>query len=272
MVNQMDCKTAVDNISAYLDKSLDEHELNEFQSHLKACTKCSSELQAFQAIVSEAQTFEPVQAPESLWARIENELDTPRRPFYTIVLNRIKDLKEKVDSLVKIPAPAFKLAGVMAVLIIGVFVGRYFLPVPNGSQLTEEVIPQSPEVQMVANRTNKFVEKSKILFLGFVNADTADVEESNWQTEKKVAQNLVREAAVLKNDLTPYRNERLNVLIEELELILLEIANLEEEYDVENIEMIKTGIDRKALMLKIHLHDLHDKPLLQQKRPAGNVL
>ena len=79
----------------------------------------------------------------------------------------------------------------------------------------------------------------------------------------------MKEAAFLKGGLARSKNERVKQLVEELELILLEIANLEEEQDVENIELIKSGIDRKALLLKIYLHDLN--PEQNQKSPK-NIL
>ena len=65
------------------------------------------------------------------------------------------------------------------------------------------------------------------------------------------------------------KNERVKQLVEELELILLEIANLEEEQDIENIELIKSGIDRKALLLKIYLHDLNPE---QNRKSTKNIL
>ncbi len=272
----MNCKIFEDKIWDYLDGSLADNVRQDCQSHLTDCSKCSAELEASKAILSEARSIEKAKAPDLLWQRIEAELDAPRVPFYSAIRDPMVKLMTIFENLLATPAPALKIAGVLAILTIGVFVGRHLFPSRTPDRMAEQLMTQNPKVQMVANRTNDFVEKSKILFLGFVNADPADAEESDWTTEKRVAQNLVRKAAVLKDDLAEFRNERLRLLIEELEIILLEISNLEETYDMENVDLIKSGIDHKGLMLKIHLHDLADNSLEQQKsesknRPDGKI-
>ncbi len=125
---------------------------------------------------------------------------------------------------------------------------------------------KSVTIKLISQRTEHYLEKSTILFLGIVNAESAREENSDWSTEKRVARNLMKEAAFLKGGLSRMKNERVKQLVEELELILLEIANLEEKQDVENIELIKSGIDRKALLLKIYLHDLNPEQNQKSKK------
>ena len=52
--------------------------------------------------------------------------------------------------------------------------------------------------------------------------------------------------------------EVLKVLVEELETILIEIANLEEQEDLPDIELIRDGVDRKGILLKINIHQMGD--------------
>ena len=42
----------------------------------------------------------------------------------------------------------------------------------------------------------------------------------------------------------------------DLEVILLEIANLETEYDLPTIEMVKSGVDRRGVLLKINIEEM----------------
>ena len=265
----MICKDVQKNLSDYLEKRLPDSRQTKFEKHLKVCMNCSAELEALKMIVAEASSLERVVAPDSLWTRIESELDVTDEPFLTKVSNEVTELRERFGRLFKFPVPAIRMAGVLAVLLIGIFLGRTFFSTRENANLVRQTDVERAELKLISQRTEHYLEKSTILFLGIVNAESPQEENSDWSTEKRVAQNLMKEAAFLKGGLSRMKNERVKQLVEELELILLEIANLEEEQDVENIELIKSGIDRKALLLKIYLHDLNPE---QNQKSTKNIL
>ncbi len=261
---KMICKDVQKKLSEYLEKRLPGPRQTKFEKHLKECANCSAELEALKRIVSEASSFERVTAPDSLWTRIESELDVTDEPFPQRISNKITELSERVAGLVRFPVPLIQAAGVFAILLIGIFLGRNFFPTSENENLRPTDVEQA-ELKLVSQRTEHYLDKSAMLFLGIVNAESPQEGNSNWDTEKRVARNLIKEAAFLKGGLSRAKNERVKQLVEELELILLEIANLEEKQDVENIELIKSGIDRKGLLLKIHLQDLNPKQDLKSK-------
>lgn len=263
----MDCITFEKKIPDYLEQNLADLERRAFQEHNRACSKCAADLEAFETIASEASSFEKLHASETLWENIEAQLDAPPLPFLNKILRTPGELKEK---FFRIPAPVFQLAAVSAVLIAGIFIGRHFSPTAQ-KDFAQQTQQQS-DVRLIARRADSFVEKSKVLFLGIVNADVTHIKDSDWNSEKRMAQNLVKQAAVLKDELSSIRQERLKLLIEELELILLEISHIEEEYDAENIELIKSGIDQKGLLLKITLHDLSEEKLSSEKALQKQIL
>lgn len=43
----MDCKEAENLVTAYINKSMDLHELREFLAHVKSCSSCYDELQTY---------------------------------------------------------------------------------------------------------------------------------------------------------------------------------------------------------------------------------
>jgi len=265
----MICKNVQKNLSDYFDKRLPDSRQAKFEKHLKECVNCSAELAALKIIVAEASSLERIAAPDFLWTRIESELEVSDEPFLTKVSNEVTELRERFGRLFKFPIPAIRIAGVLAVLLIGIFLGRTFFSTRESANLVRQTDVERAELKLISQRTEHYLEKSTILFLGIVNAESAREENSDWSTEKRVARNLMKEAAFLKGGLSRTRNERVKQLVEELELILLEIANLEEKQDVENIELIKSGIDRKALLLKIYLHDLNPK---QNQKSTKNIL
>ena len=69
---------------------------------------------------------------------------------------------------------------------------------------------------------------------------------------------MVKEAGLLKQQLKTPAQHRLRELIIELEVILLQIANLETANDLTGIELIKSGIDRNGILLKINLEEMKE--------------
>jgi hypothetical protein len=73
-----------------------------------------------------------------------------------------------------------------------------------------------------------------------------------------ISQNLLKESADIKSRLKDVNEQMLHELILELDNILLQIANLEEEYDLEAVEVIQSGIERKGILFKINLGKILD--------------
>ena len=60
----------------------------------------------------------------------------------------------------------------------------------------------------------------------------------------------------MKSELSSAEHLRLLDLISELEVTLLQIANLEADYDLQEVEIIQSGAERKALLFKINLNEI----------------
>lgn len=268
----MICKDIQRNLSDYLEKKVSDSQKSKFEEHLQQCANCRAELDALKTVISEASILERVAAPDSLWTRIESELDFVDAAIPVKTSKHFSELWDRFEEAFRIPIPAIKTIGVLAILLIGIFLGRNFFPARESANLAHQTDVQGAETELISQRADRYFEKSKILFLGIVNAETRREENPNWSTEKRVAQNLVKEAAFLKDGLSQMRNERIKQLVEELELILLEIAHLEEQHNVENIELIKSGIDRKGLLLKINLHDLSANQRPSNSNSMKNIL
>ncbi|MFQ5604946.1 MAG: anti-sigma factor family protein [bacterium] len=258
----MKCQKVQNKFSDFLDDQLTEDSKLKVAAHLKSCNECSAELRALQAIVAEAATFESVPAPDTLWSRIETQLDAQHESNFSKVRNWFSEIGSRISN--SLPAPARQLAGVAAILVIGVMIGRYFLPKNQTEQATKISAEPSRQYTLINQRTNQYLEKSKILFLGVINADPRQVKEMDWSTEKNIAQNLVRDAAFLKDNLSEKNNAQVRLLVQDLELILLELANLEDKFDVENIEMIQSGIERQGVLLKINLYDMSEQKIVPE--------
>jgi len=71
--------------------------------------------------------------------------------------------------------------------------------------------------------------------------------------QQQISKELIKQTAVLKEDLQEANQKLLLELVNELQTILLQIANLEKEYDYDAIELIQSSLDRKGILVKINL-------------------
>lgn len=252
----MKCKDVQKQLSDYIDGQLAESQRKEFEQHVQTCEGCAAEVKAYRAILSGAAKLEQVAAPESLWTAIESELDNEEMSLWDRLRQTVADWNARIGDAIRVPLPGIQIAGVAAILFIGILMGRYFWPNPQQPRPDQIAVIADENYQMLTHRTSDYFEKSRILFLGIVNADTTDIQNMDLTTDRRVARSLVQEAAFLKENLNPSRDAVLARLVDELEIILMAIANMEEQHDLENIELIKSGIDRQGVLLKINLLDL----------------
>jgi hypothetical protein len=169
-----------------------------------------------------------------------------------------------------------RLAGLAAILVFGILIGRYiFITSPSDTTLTEGPLigGRTPtEIRNIDFRTTQLFEKSKILLLGLVNSDPVDnpQDKMNFTVHRQASQDLIREASYLKDNLVTNKQRRLEKLIEELEIILLEIANMEEKEDIPGIEMLKSSIEGQGVLMKLNIQEMNISHS-QYNNPSGPV-
>jgi hypothetical protein len=160
--------------------------------------------------------------------------------------------------------PVARTAGILALLVAGVLVGHYWWPQSETPQFTSSPPAQ---VQPVQARAEQWLERSKILLIGVVNEDVADPAQSDFSQERQFSRSLVAEARALRREIDPAANRQLLQLMSQLELILLQIANLEVEHDLSAVDLVRDGIARDGLLLKINIAEMAQ----QEQRSASPV-
>jgi hypothetical protein len=76
------------------------------------------------------------------------------------------------------------------------------------------------------------------------------------------------EGRTLSRELDPAANRQLIQLISQLELILLQIANLETKHDLAAVELVREGITREGLLLKINITEMGQQ---QQQKISSSL-
>jgi hypothetical protein len=141
-------------------------------------------------------------------------------------------------------------SGVVAVLILGFIGWRLLFPLE-----TEAVKPQIADREVVADTTSErislYFRRSKVLLVGITNMKTSfEGHPVDLGVEREASRQLVREARLLQSE---HLDPQATRLIRNLEKIQIELANMNQEVPLPNIEMIRSGIHRENLLFKTRM-------------------
>jgi hypothetical protein len=148
---------------------------------------------------------------------------------------------------------------IAAILLCGIFIG--YLIFSPGGVIDDKIVTNDLDIKRASlnKRTAEVLEDSKVLLLGIVNMDSPGINDSekiDFSFQKKISGNLLLQTADLKQQLSKTKNRRIVSLINELEMILMQISNLEDNFDLPAIEMIKQGAENQSLLFKIDMERL----------------
>lgn len=250
-----------------------------FDAHLKACPKCATAFEKMSSTLG-VMGMRRRQEPEEVfwtgyWDRLAERLVEPE----TIPEKAEVWWKRLLQKLTYQPNWAIGTAGAVGLVLIGVFIGKLVFG-PGGMKqqspglVIDSSSPADVKVSLVS-RTERYLQRSKVLLLGLINFDpeTEDSYILSLPQQREISQDLVQEAGYLKNELTRRDDNRLLQLVTDLEVILLQIANLESEHDLSSVEMVKSGVDRRGILLKIDLEEMRrtDTSLSSETRKKENI-
>ena len=266
------CKKCENLFEKALYNELDELEKEFFHEHLTSCKDCTrkfEELEATLELVKMNKKREPDETfMENFWETLEPNLRNKKSVIHPLHL-RIPDwlsfnFKWK-----------YQIAGGLALLILGFFLGKY-LTGGNESANTN-IQPGKAKTEFSENAVNaeasKYLERSKVILLGITNFDPSkeDDEVVSLQYMKKISKQLAAQGVVLKDDLRDPSQQELKRLVTNLEIIMLQIANLETKHDANGIELIKDLVNNKGIFLKINIQQLLENSREQnEQKNSGN--
>jgi len=256
------CKKCRSLFLEYFYGELDAPKKKFFEDHLSICEKCKSRFEEMEAVLQFTGKRVRPEPPEEFWGSYEERLGKRIETDEASPVGRKSFWEKLARRFNAAPKWAYHAAAAVALIIIGVFIGRaLFSPSIPGVQLTSQrpdiAIPQQPEATLI-HRSQDYIERTKLIFLALVNFDPSieDPYALNLPYQKQVSKELVEEASFLKKELAESDQERLENLVASLEMILLQIANLEYENDLDAIALVRDGINRQGILMEINLTDL----------------
>ncbi|MBN2009341.1 zf-HC2 domain-containing protein [candidate division KSB1 bacterium] len=252
----MTCKSCQTMFVDFQEKLLSNEQNAQMDAHLRSCDACQQAWQEYQYTIRtmiRRERFEPDESYwNGYWDRLEEKLPSENIRHRS----QIKLWQVILNWMSVIPRWGYQLAGAAALLIIGFIVGLQFRTIEN----TTIEIPANPiQSQLtVAAQTNRYLERSKTLLLGIVNLDPEQEQLalSSVRHQRRISRELVDEARYLKTALNQPGQQRLQELVSELELILMQITNLDAQYDLQSVDLIQQSIDQQGIFLKIDLEEM----------------
>ena len=145
------------------------------------------------------------------------------------------------------------LLGGSAAAAVILVLGFFFLRQPSRQQVQvveQPALQQGAEVRMAAERLHQYFRKSKVLLVGIANMKVDEEGPIDLSAERKVSRDLVQEARYLQTYPLDTRSEK---LISDLEKILIELANMKEQNNLPNVEILRRAIHQENLLFKIRM-------------------
>lgn len=250
------CKKHRDHFIEALYGELDTNKLKRLQQHLEVCQKCREEYNQMHNTIKKMGSDNMPNPNKQFWDNYWTKLEKRMHEENIQIENRAK--RKNIFSLhPNVRTWTIRILSAAAMLLIGIGIGYLYFDNPDPMDRT--ISGQIP-VKKAAypQKAADYLERSKILLLGFINFDTDKIDPTtmDFSRQQQVAKSLIQQAAVLKDDLKGKENQRVLALIQELEIILLQISNYEKEFDIPAIELIKSGVDNNAIMMKINLEEI----------------
>jgi len=267
------CRSWRNRIPEAIYGDLDEKVREKMERHLARCGGCASLYNGMAAAVRKMDARPaPDRDPEfweNYWVRLESRMARETKASESAPAGAKVQPAGRPRRTLRAPAIptwAYGAAGAVLFISLGIFIGRTFfrprteLP-PLARATSSETAPGGQaalETRQAAPpldaRASRYLKRSRMLLLAVINSDPQDEEpfRLNLPLQKETSEELLREAAVLKQGLQN-SDRRLERLISDLEMILLQIANLASDPDTSDIEIIKAGVESRDILFKIDL-------------------
>jgi hypothetical protein len=243
---------------------LDEGQKTRFDAHLESCPDCARLYRQLTKTISVMNTRETFERDEVFWTgyseRLTQRLESQEHSGRSSIR-----LWLFIEHLARRNHPALRAGAIAALVMVGIFLAKWVWKEDQRAMPEHQALvsaPQYAETTLLEDRAESYLQKSKVLLLALANFDPQmdDKATLNLQNQRHISEILVQEAAYLKTALEGPAETRLRELVSDLEIILLQIANLEDEYDLDAVEMLQKGVNKRGVLFRIDLSEISGMP------------
>ena len=232
-------------------------------AHLEECVECREELRKIEAVFAALDAM-PVPEPAAdyelrVWQRLEPRLPERRARWWEGWF--------EARRLVVIGAMA---AMILAAYFIGMRVGRK----TPGSVGTDVAGREKVRERVLVVAVGEHLGRSEMLLVELANAEPKKSDKLiNIAAEQKRAEALVEENRLYRQTALKEGDQAMASTLDELERVLLDIANSPDEVTPEQFGSLQKRIEAKGILFKVRVvnQDLREREKNQKPSPAqGN--
>jgi len=228
-----------------------------FDSHLKECADCRREMERIEAVFAALDTM-PVPDPgedfgRRVWQQIAPRLPEKRAPWWRSFFE---------------PHRLVAAAAMAAVVVLAFFIGRYTKKAaPAGDFAGNGKTRERVLVVAVGDHLGR----SEMILVELANAEPEKGQKLvNISSEQKRAEDLLEENRLYRQTALREGDTLMASTLDELERVLLDIANSPNEVTPSQFEAIQKRIAEKGILLRVRVvhQDLREREKTATPSPA----
>lgn len=251
----------------YLRDELSADDRSTVDAHVADCTGCAAELEQMRAMLAlmPSPTVEASEErSEQFWNQFASDVMDKTGSHTQARPGRFAEAIAWIEDLVTLhPRYAYTVSGALALVLVMFGFWTFRTSEQHDMALKGNAVPLEHHITPVSSdeageqqlgvrpeRVSDYFRKSKMLLVGLANLKTDQNEPLDLSAERRVSRNLIREARYLRRQpIDPQSRQVMN----DVEKILIEVANTGERHDAPNVEIVRSGIHQENLLFKIRM-------------------
>jgi len=237
----MTCRRFKRHLILELYDELSAKDRRKLHSHLDRCASCREELESTREALGRLDRAPSGPVPEPDWERSWRAIDAGLEPARRVPGGKVF-----------VPRWAYAAAGLAVLFILGIAVGRYWLPSgpsPNSGAAGGEIL--SPAA--IQNAVGRHFDDVEPLLAAYSNNGLTGKGEAHFMNDREAAQTLLVQNLLLKRALAR-KDPKLADLLDDLSFILTEIANLKSQ-NAETPSALKNVINQRQVLSRVRRWD-----------------
>lgn len=223
----------------------EEPESTSVSRHLEDCEQCRNEFRRIQQwLINLPVAAVPERGEEygaQVWQKVRARLPGQRTPWW----NRILAPRQSHWALAG-------WAGAMAVMLVAAFLagkwGRPVAPPPVGQSTTDS---RQAKERVVLAAVGDHLEQSQMMLVELMNSDEQG--KVNIAGEQKRARELLNANRLYRQSAERVRDPGVNKVLDDLERVLLEVANGPSELDAGDVEQFRKRMEAQGILFEMRV-------------------
>lgn len=238
-------------------------------AHLEACGECREAFQALRRVM-EAIDAAPVPEPgpgfeHNVWARLQPKIIPDE---YSRSINREYSSGKNYGWRNWLRPRTLAFSGALAAAILAVIVWQFDLTLTRTAPADTTVADADAHREKVLlTAVSDHIEQSELVLVELANAEPAGGDGLDVSLERNTADDLVSAGRLYRETARQNGDLHLASLLDDLELVLVEIARGPDALSAEQLEGLRAQIDDQELIFKLRVLAADVKARQQSARP-----